>query len=120
MSGERENGVEALFDGRSIVANFDAAARPVLTVDVAKYQSWLDDSTLSSSQKDEFLRSLWSIVVTFVEIGFDVHPLQEVCVQDSVECFPLAKEAFDQVNCENSARNEDGLEDSRIGEFELE
>lgn len=120
MSGERENSADALFDGGSIVENFDASARPVLTVDVAKYQSWLDDSTLTSSQKEEFLRSLWSIVVTFVELGFDVHPLQEVCAQESAECFPLAKKAFDRVNCENSARNGENLEDSPIGEFELE
>jgi hypothetical protein len=81
----------------SLADRFDASARRVLTVDVKKYQALLDDPTLSEAQKDEFLRALWSIVVTFVELGFGVHPLQEVCGQDSEDSFPWAKDAFDQV-----------------------
>lgn len=85
-------------EGRSGLAKtFDASARPVLTVDVAKYQALIDDPNLSEAQKEEFLRALWSIVVTFVDLGFGVLPLQEVCGQDSGILSNGPKEAFDQV-----------------------
>lgn len=63
----------------SLADSFDKSARPVLAVDIRKYQTLLDRSDLNEKQKEEFLRALWSIVVTFVELGFGVHPLQEVC-----------------------------------------
>ena len=61
--------------------DFRVSARSILTVDVEKYQSWLDNSELSQAQKEGFLQALWSIVVSFVELGFGVHPLQETCGQ---------------------------------------
>lgn len=74
---------EILFAGEaSPTDRFNASARPVLTVDVEKYQAYLDESGLSDEQKEEFLRALWSIMVSFVELGFGVHPLQEVCGQN--------------------------------------
>jgi hypothetical protein len=63
---------------------FRASARPILTVDVERYQALLDGSGLSDEQKEEFLQALWSIVVSFVEHGFGVHPLQEICGQDDL------------------------------------
>ena len=47
-----------------------ALAQPILTIDVEKYQSWLNEPGLSDEQKVEFLQALWSIVVAFVELGF--------------------------------------------------
>ena len=44
--------------GDGLAKRFDASARPVLTVDVAKYQVMLDDPSLSEAQKEEFLRAL--------------------------------------------------------------
>ncbi|MBY3517082.1 hypothetical protein HFN76_33660 [Rhizobium laguerreae] len=54
------------------------SARPVVTVDVDRYQFWLDGTELSSPQKEEVMQSLWSIVMTFVELGFGIHPVQSV------------------------------------------
>jgi len=78
-------------------ASFDASVKPIVTVDVEKYQSLIDDPTLTQVQKEEFLQALWSIMVSFVELGFGVHPLQEVCGQDSGKSSRDLKEAFDQV-----------------------
>ncbi|WP_375552561.1 hypothetical protein [Rhodophyticola porphyridii] len=66
----------------NILEAFSASARPTLTVDVAKYQEHLDGSDLTPEQKEEFLKAVWSIVVTFVELGYGVHPLQEACGKD--------------------------------------
>ena len=64
---------------------FSASARPTLSIDVARYQEYLDGSDLTPEQKEEFLKAVWSIVVTFVELGHGVHPLQEACGKDH-EC----------------------------------
>lgn len=53
-----------------------AHSKPALTVDVEKYQSFLDGADMTEEQKEEFLQALWSIVVSFVELGFGVHPVQ--------------------------------------------
>jgi len=63
--------------------NVHAPPKPTLTVDVEKYQSFLDGADMTEAQKEEFLQSLWSIIVSFVDLGFGVHPLQEVCGEDA-------------------------------------
>ena len=60
-------------------ASFDNGTthpKPMLTVDVEKYQSFLDGADMTDEQKEEFLQALWSIIVSFVELGFGVHPVQ--------------------------------------------
>ncbi len=54
------------------------ASPPTLTIDWELYGKYLDESDLSEAQKQEFLETLWSIVVSFVDLGFGVHPLQQV------------------------------------------
>lgn len=87
-------------DNRNLSGRFDASARPIVAVDVEKYQAYLDDPNLSEEQKEEFLQAIWSIMVAYVELGFGVHPLQEVCGQDSDESCPCAKDGFDKVKSE--------------------
>ncbi len=59
---------------------------PALIFDVERYQKKLDDSDLNEDQKREFLLTLWSIMVGFVDLGYDIHPLQQAdperCGQD--------------------------------------
>ena len=55
---------------------------PTLLVDYAKYEKMLEESDLSENQKQEFLETLWSVVVSFVDLGFGVHPLQQ-CQEDN-------------------------------------
>lgn len=81
--------------------NFASSARRTLSIDVAKYQEFLDGTDLRPEQKEEFLSAVWSVVVTFVELGFDVHPLQEVCGKDGDSTAGSPKAAFDQVRLED-------------------
>ena len=55
----------------------EAAPRPSLTLDVSLYEEFLKDSDLSESKKQEFFEALWLIIVSFVDLGFEVHPLQQ-------------------------------------------
>lgn len=61
-------------------------ARPSLTIDYALYEKHLDACDLTEEQKQEFLDTLWSVIVGFVDLGYGVHPLQQVmtdvCGQD--------------------------------------
>lgn len=61
---------------------FDASAKRMLKVDVERYQSYLDDTDMTPAQKEEFLQAMWLTMVSFVELGFEVHPIQEVCGKD--------------------------------------
>jgi hypothetical protein len=52
------------------------ASPPSLEVDVALYDHYLEECGWSDEQKRQFLEALWSIIVDFVALGFDVHPAQ--------------------------------------------
>lgn len=80
--------------------------KPTLTVDVEKYQSYLDGSGMSDAEKEEFLQALWSIIVSFVELGYGVHPLQEVCGKTPEIEGQGAKAAFDGVSSEQPENDE--------------
>ena len=62
---------------------FSRVANKTLTIDVAKYQEYLDGADMTPEQKEDYLRAVWTVVMTFVELGFGVHPLQEVWGKDA-------------------------------------
>lgn len=56
-----------------------SSAKLTLTVNVEKYQSMLDGTGMSDTEKEQVLQALWSLIVNFVALGFEVHPFQEAC-----------------------------------------
>jgi hypothetical protein len=46
--------------------------------DPEKYLGYLEDTELSREQRIEYLKVLWSIMTTFVELGFGVDSVQQV------------------------------------------
>lgn len=52
---------------------------PNLDVDWEAYGAMLEESDLSEDQKHELLATLWSIVVMFVDLGFDLQPSHKSC-----------------------------------------
>jgi hypothetical protein len=50
---------------------------PALTFDVQKYQRFVEDPGLSESQQQELLTALWAIIVGFVDLGFNLHAVQQ-------------------------------------------
>ncbi len=57
------------------------SSRRMLEIDVEKYQAFLDDPSLTEDQKRQLIEALWSIIVAFVDLGFGVHPMQQVIEQ---------------------------------------
>jgi len=52
-------------------------AAPVIAFDVAHYEHMLEDCDWTDAQKREYLETLWSIIVEFVTLGFEIHPVQQ-------------------------------------------
>lgn len=50
---------------------------PALQLDVEYYQAFLDDADIPDEQKKELIETLWNIVVTFVDLGFGIEPVQQ-------------------------------------------
>ena len=61
----------------SSAASSAPCSKPVILVDYEKYAHFLDDADLSDEEKQEFVQTIWSIIVEFVSLGFGVHPLQQ-------------------------------------------
>ena len=55
--------------------------RPSLSVDWELYAAMLEESDMPIEQQKELIETLWSIVVGFVDLGFDLHPVQQICGQ---------------------------------------
>ncbi|MEE4538260.1 MAG: hypothetical protein V2J51_07195 [Erythrobacter sp.] len=78
----RRKGLDGLTDlNKALGLALETQARKVVTVDVEKYQAWLDDPALSDEQKEQIVQSLWEIILAFVDLGFGVSPLQDACGQ---------------------------------------
>ena len=85
---------------------FDLSSKPTLKVDVERYQSYLDGTNMTDAEKEEFLQTLWQIIVGFVELGYGVHPLQEVCGKDAGTISDRAIESKDAVDLEKAKQTD--------------
>ena len=56
----------------------NAVKFPPFIIDWDLYASYLEESDLSDNEKCVFIETLWSIVTSFVDLGFGVHPAQQV------------------------------------------
>ncbi|WP_156916908.1 hypothetical protein [Leisingera aquimarina] len=45
---------------------------PTVTLDIERYQHFLEAPELSDQQKEELLKTLWSMIFCLVELGFTV------------------------------------------------
>jgi hypothetical protein len=91
---------------KGLSVQFDASSKPSIAVDVERYQAYLDGSDMTQAEKEEFLQTLWGMIVSFVEWGYGVHPLQEVCGKKPEKGSKTATEAFDAV-CSDEAEQEE-------------
>jgi len=54
-------------------------SRPSLSIDWELYAAMLEDSDMPLEQQKELVETLWSIVVMFVDLGFDLNPVCQIC-----------------------------------------
>ena len=68
---------------------------------------------MTDAEKEEFLQALWQIIVGFVDLGFGVHPLQEVCGKDAKTGTQSAKDAPNAVSSNKSQKKQTNGTSSR-------
>jgi hypothetical protein len=54
-------------------------SRPSLSIDWELYAAMLEESDMPLDQQKELIETLWSIVVMFVDLGFDLNPVTQIC-----------------------------------------
>ena len=79
-------------------------APPRLEIDWDAYLPFFEDEDIPDEAKKELLEALWSIVVSFVDLGFGVHPVQQACGKD-MRLDPML--IGDVLSCENNPEHED-------------
>jgi len=69
----------------------DHTQPPALTIDWGLYEHYLEESDLSDDDKRALIETLWSIMVSFVDLGFRISPLQQIDGQEICgEVTPIA------------------------------
>lgn len=48
-----------------------------LEIDLSVYAPLFEDETISDADKMALLEALWSVIMTFAQIGWGVHPVQQ-------------------------------------------
>jgi hypothetical protein len=95
-----------------MIKEFNEKSRPTLTVDWMAYAHHLEDSAMSDDEKREFIETLWSVVVSFIDMGFDVRSPDDACGQEAkddpptnADVVPSSKSQFnDATNKSGAAR----------------
>jgi len=54
-------------------------SQPTLDIDVMDFAAHLEGAGLDADQMREMLQIYWQIVVSFVDLGFGIHPAQMAC-----------------------------------------
>ena len=76
-----------------------------LPLDVDKYRPFLDEFELTEAQQRELLETLWTMMKTFVELGFGVDPVQQVL---SAAILSAAESTASDLESSNRAVGVDG------------
>lgn len=79
--------------------------RRTLSLDVKKYQAMLDAPHLSETERSQLLEAIWLLVVSFVDLGFEVKPAENTCGQDSDGSERPAADSLDVVELEPTLPN---------------
>ena len=78
---------------------------PVITFDYDLYAHYMADEDLTEDEKEEFLLNLWNLIVEFMSLGFEIHPLQqaqEACGKLSKKRRNLPDLGLTEVECKGS------------------
>ena len=93
-----EDGMNVAAGHGDLKTEFDATTSRMIKVDIERYQSYLDGTELTAGQKEQFLQDMWLVMMSFVELGFEVHPVQEVCGKDADSTTYCANGAADELH----------------------
>lgn len=81
----KEDAIMKSEDWEALGFSFEAGSGKMLQIDTSKYQALFDDADLSDDQKEEIILELWKIIIPFVDLGFQVSPLELACGKLPIE-----------------------------------
>ena len=70
-----ERSIQPSNDGSS--SSVEASSLPTLKLDPEEFKALIEEYDLNEDQQQEYLEILWQIVVTFVDLGFGIEPVQQ-------------------------------------------
>ena len=68
------------------VAERQGTSQPDFPIDVDYFQQFLDDPNASEEEKRLLIETVWSIVCSAIDLGFNVHPLQQAKAELETSC----------------------------------
>ena len=85
---------------------------PSLTIDWEAYLPLIEDPDVPEDQKRELIQTLWSIVVSFVDMGFGLTPVPQSCGQDDGN---LPDAIRDVLSLEDQTNHSDEMPSAQCG-----
>lgn len=82
------------------VNNDENGSRPALQIDFEFYARFLEETDATEDQKRELILILWDIAVSFVELGFGVHGVQQICEQDEYNRLNIDEKMIDYLKAD--------------------
>jgi len=70
---------------------------PTLEFDVDEFWHFVESFDLTDAEKRDYLETIWSIIVSFVDLGFGIHPIQQACGKLTDNFAESAQEAPDSL-----------------------
>lgn len=90
------------------IKNKEITGPASLLIDWDLYGQYLEGSNLSDTENRETIQALWSIVVSFVDLGFKIHPAQlatkDNCEQTTQKHASIAPKSNSMVSCLHSTK----------------
>lgn len=77
-------------------------APPALTIDWDAYLPFFENEDISEKDKRELIEALWAIMVSFVDLGFGISPVQHDCGK-GVSLATMQREAVLDLNISQPA-----------------
>lgn len=89
-----------------------------LEIDVEKYQAMIDHPALSETEKRQFIDALWTVLITFIDLGFDLHPVKVACGKLGPEAIEDCSAPKNMVGSEHilTAQFDDAVSDNGGGD----
>lgn len=101
-----DDGLNISIGPEDLRVKFEAAARRIIKVDVERYQAYLDGTSMTDQQKRDFLQAMWLVMISFVELGFEVHPIQHACGKNTATSKECTTREFDTVGLSKPQEDE--------------
>jgi hypothetical protein len=60
-----------------IISGTETEENPTVSIDVKRFQRMIDDPNLSEEEKRQFVLSLWTLLITFVDLKFTLQAAEK-------------------------------------------